>query len=116
MLVLTIDDLKKCVPADLATRYKTIEPSFNSVERNYIIKILGKVVYDKLNTAVRENTLDSDQKELLGYVLPVLAPIAYAENVATLGVRFSDAGIYINTGKDGVPVTKWQLNQVRMDF
>lgn len=116
MLVKDIDTLKNYLPVDLSTRFKTINPAFEIVERNYIVKILGQPLYELLHQAVANSTETADQKELLAKIMPVLAPLAYHTSLASLSTRFSDSGLFTSASPDKERLPKWHYEELKLEL
>lgn len=116
MLVKDIDTLKNYLPVDLTTKVKSINPAFEIVERNFIVKILGQPLYELLHQAVTNNSETADQKELLAKIMPVLAPLAYHTSLASLSTRFSDSGFFTSSSPDKERLPKWHFEELKLEL
>ena len=116
MLVKDIETLKRFLPVDFTTKAKTISPAFEVVERNFIVKILGAALYNKLCASIQNANQTSDEKELLEKILPVLAPLSYHASIASLNTRFSDSGMFTATGGDKERLPKWHFEEIKLEL
>lgn len=93
-----IDELKVSVQVNNSFSLDSLQPDVTRVESKYILKILGKVLYDKV-VAVYTNPPDppgtteqQNNLKLVPYVQMVIGPLALAMYSAINQVQISDSG------------------------
>jgi hypothetical protein len=105
--------------ADLteAVNFVSITPTIKSVEEQYIVPLIGRELYDALNTAYQlitdETTLSAANKNLLEYCRRVIGPSVCYEFAPKADGQLSDAGFRRQETGTAKTAYQYQLNNFR---
>jgi hypothetical protein len=116
MLFTEIKDLKEHISVDLAQKLGTVKPSITRAEKKYLVKILGKDLYETLASKQQENTLSDHESALLMQCLPALAYLSYYLGLPTQNTRFTDSGLHTSSSPDKERLPKWHYDELRLSL
>jgi len=96
--------------------FVSLKPVIRSVERKYIRPALSSELFDELKSAVKSNTvLTDDQRALMDLIRPALAHLTMARALMEISIDILDWGIFDTAGNTFTNVSSKQAsNQERI--
>jgi hypothetical protein len=94
------EEIKQFLPVNVKFNFETFAPALALAEQNYIIPILGKVLFNKLVAYYEGVPDDSEYEELVRLVQFSECRLAYWKNYNTLSVMITDSGASRDTPPD----------------
>lgn len=93
-LIIDIATFRNYVKVNINSNIDTLKPAIAEAERRFIIPLIGKPLFDLLDTYVNDGGSDEDYEELLKQVEIPLANLAYWLHIPAGAVLMSDGGIH----------------------
>lgn len=107
MLVTSVDTIKKYMPnATSMIEFDLLESFIDVAEKNEIIPIIGKALYDDINDSSGSGATDTDYTELLPYLQRPVVYFALAKAVPILDVKLTPNGFAITSDGNLAPASK----------
>lgn len=116
MLINKHEDIKKYTELNTGVKFPSITPSIDFAEQAHIIPLIGKSLYNKLNTEYNANTTSGIYIKVLEAVQRALANLAAANYVPFADVQMSDAGITNASSSDQKAAFKYQVQNMQQAF
>lgn len=112
MLINTIAELKEFIPASVTLSFADIRPKLKLVEREIILRIFSKAVYDRITTGAEPTAEDIALKALFS---EAVAHLALLEYLAFGQVQINSAGIQIASNDSMKTAFEWQIDQIKTE-
>jgi hypothetical protein len=109
MLFKTLDEFQPFIPANQGFTFENLETFIFKAEQKQIRPILGKVLFDKLQTDYDAGSSDVKHLALLERVRYALASLAFHKYMPWAVVQLSDSGIRVPVGDNYRPATEKQI-------
>lgn len=113
MLFKTPTEFQEYISSSIEFEMKAIKPYLNAVCNSTIKNLLGSALLAKLIKAYDDNSNNANYKELLTYVRPVLANLAFEKYLPTAQVSISKGGVRISTNETNKTAFQWQIKDIR---
>lgn len=110
MLITSIEEFKKYIPADMNMSIETLLPFIEEAEQLYLVDLLGQDFYEEylaLYLASGTTALSAANKALLPYIQRPLAYYAQLQSMVHLAVTYGDMGIRQHRADDSDPAPRW---------
>lgn len=116
MLIKTIDEVKRYVAVASNLDIDSLMPDLTDVEQRHILPILDITTYNALQTAYDNNTLATEQEQLLKKIQKAISNIALEQYSSLAQLDFSDSGIRQMQSDTHVAAKQWQIDDIRVAF
>jgi hypothetical protein len=95
--------------------FASLRPYIIQVENEIAKTVLGVITYSQLDDAITNDSLTSEQSELLTFVQPMIAYFMAYYAMPTGNIIFSDMGVQQMSSKEGTsnPAELWRYNDAR---
>lgn len=88
-------------------------PNWEVAEQRHLIPLIGDEMYDKLVSIVADNAASDQDKELLKKARAIVAPLAYALDMAFIQSQLTDAGLRTISTDSMQAAHRWEYNEVK---
>lgn len=112
MLFKTIEEFRQYIPVNKSFSLERITKYIEQAELEYIKPILGKALYNQLNTDYAASSTSAAHVALVEKVQLVISSFAWHRYTPYGQVQFSDAGIRTVQGDDFRSASKWQIEKI----
>lgn len=89
-------------------------PDFEAAQKKYVIPILGKVLYQVMET--ESLTMAEEPTELLKLVLRAVIPLAYFNDLAMVATQITDMGVGVTQATHFQNAPRWQFLELKKNL
>jgi hypothetical protein len=111
MLINSTAELKEFLPASVALDFRDIRPKIRLVERETIIRVFSKAIYD----SVQSGGLNGDRKLLQELLSEATAHLALLHYLSFGQVQISSAGVQIASNENLKTAFEWQIDELKTE-
>ena len=109
-LITTIGTVRKYLKVSFVNANAML-PDFEGVQKKYIVPILGKDLYNTIESEATTNP--SEPSDLLKLVLRAVAPLGYFSDLAMVSTQITDMGVGTVSSEHFVNAQRWQFLQLK---
>jgi hypothetical protein len=116
MIFKTIEEIKDHVSVQVSMDFQSVAPDIARAEREYLIPYLGLDFYTILEQDYQNDTLDTEQADLLEYCQDVVALFALHNYLPLAQVDISDTGVNLHSSDTIKTAWQWQIDDLSENY